>query len=64
MFYFRIDSYEKGNIYIQNEGSAVKMYNNTPQALRLIFFDKKKNNVYLYPSTSVIQQRTYTDVSV
>ena len=29
-------------IYMKNGGSAVKMYNNTPQAPRLIFFVKKK----------------------
>ena len=48
-------------IYMKNGGSAVKMYN-TPQALRLIFFVKK--NIYIYPSTSDIQQHTYTDVSI
>ena len=28
-------------IYMENGGSAVKMYTNTPQALRLIFLTKK-----------------------
>ena len=49
-------------IYMKNGGSAVKMYN-TPQALRLFFFCQKKK-IYIYPSTSDIQQHTYTDVSI